>query len=721
MILFRKVKIGGVWRKYIWFALGILFLGLRFQNAPGVFTSHGIAFNDTDPYYRLHRIEQMVKSDLTYPLHDEMLSFPNGFDVPWPLGLDLLVATPLKLFGVTDTQTIEAYSAILIPLLAFPGLILVGASAYLLFGSTVAFASALLFTLSPSAIYKSSIGRLDHHFLEALCVILVFWLLLLFRKGRKGAFLSLALVLGLAPAFWPQAWVLGLFLALSALLDSSNVKPKSLGRLFLFSSILNLILLALTDRFTNGLVSPFGFSWWTPLFFGAASASFHFWNAVKRHSRSTSWFALSLMYLLALLGWVFFHGGFGTLVSIPSQMFHTVTGSQGLLSITNEAISPLRLHPATWLPLGLGPLFIAWIGLLQIGLKRSSWWIGGFALGPMVLALLQARFVGLAMPLVAILSAWIIHHLIQKKVSSRKWQILGTFLLLFLIILPARPELGWTHRENTHPLYRPIRQLGTFLRSENKLHPRPVDQRAVSGHWDFGHWLLYYGHVPVVSHPFQSLESFETLQMFCSESEKDFQAYMEKYPVNYLVVEGPNRRIRKWLDFLGRDLDSYFASKTNDQGGTFLQASPKTLKLQTLRFFVRNGKNEEGVFPTDWRLLYVSPFANPDDQTTSALKLFERVPGARLYSLTNEPSLTLEGKIFAPNESFTFSQTAHANEEGLISWTVPYAQMKRGNVAFSGKYVVRNQEGKSQSLPLTVTENAIYNARSIDLGTLNWE
>lgn len=108
-----------LWR-WGWIGLALAFLLLRYQNTPGVLTERGVELKDTAPYYRLHRIERIVAGDWTYPLHDAALSFPAGFDVPWPPGLDYLVAAPLKLLGVRRELAVEATAAALIPLLSLP-------------------------------------------------------------------------------------------------------------------------------------------------------------------------------------------------------------------------------------------------------------------------------------------------------------------------------------------------------------------------------------------------------------------------------------------------------------------------------------------------------------------------------------------------------------------------------------------------------------------------
>src|SRR5258708_5402236 len=106
-------------RIWFWFFifLGVLFL--RYQYFFDVFTDLGFRAANTDTYYRLHRIETMVNQPgffhFMYPLADSSLNFPTGWNVAWPLGLDILFAVPLKWMGVRDAVGISFFSFLVIP------------------------------------------------------------------------------------------------------------------------------------------------------------------------------------------------------------------------------------------------------------------------------------------------------------------------------------------------------------------------------------------------------------------------------------------------------------------------------------------------------------------------------------------------------------------------------------------------------------------------------
>ncbi len=172
------------WVQWSWFALTILFLFFRLQNIMGVFTPNGVIINDTDPYYRLHRIDVMLNENHFYPLHDTHINSPDGRDVSWPLGLDLLVALPLKLYDSKSHAEIESFGAIVIPFLSLPLLWFSGWVGTALGGPLAGLLIGLLISCSSTLLYQTGLGRLDHHFLEASFPVILLMFLLKFLQTQ---------------------------------------------------------------------------------------------------------------------------------------------------------------------------------------------------------------------------------------------------------------------------------------------------------------------------------------------------------------------------------------------------------------------------------------------------------------------------------------------------------------------------------------------------------
>jgi len=75
-----------------WILLSALFIVYRLHALPSVFVEDQFIVEGSDPYYRLFRVEKIVNDSFVYPLKDKHLSYPDGFEVPWPLGLEYVLA-----------------------------------------------------------------------------------------------------------------------------------------------------------------------------------------------------------------------------------------------------------------------------------------------------------------------------------------------------------------------------------------------------------------------------------------------------------------------------------------------------------------------------------------------------------------------------------------------------------------------------------------------------
>ncbi len=700
--------------RFGWGALTLFYLFLRFQNTPGVLTDHGVVFPDTDPYYRLHRIESMVKGDLRYPLHDSKLNFPGGFDVPWPTGLDLAFALPFKLAGVRSDITIQVLSAVAVPILSLPTLWLTGYAATQLGGTAVGYSAGLLLSLFPGHIQASDVGSLDHHFLEALVTILALALWIRLRKGKpKSSRFFLLLLLGLAPSFWPQAWVIGLFLGAAFLTDSAEENFKKAGELFFASSLLSLVPLALSDRFASGYPSPLGFSWWTPFLYSALSVLFAALGAFRRDSRKNALQALVWIvpYFAAIAIFLLIKNGAGVLFSHVRGSWNTLEAARGVIVNTSEAGSPFRIGPAAWFWGGYYFLFLSWIWLFLTVRHRERWGWAAFALIPLLLALVQLRFFPLAAPIVALGTSLLIASLVRNRIAAPSFQ---SAILLLGTVAVALPCMSWprlTHQENAHPFFVPVRGASRFVAREKERLHLPPSQSAVASSWDFGHWILHDTDSPVVGNPFQSPASVETMKLFLERDVAPLEDFFTQHPVRYLFVEAPTGRMFRWMKLLGQDSAPFFSAESGSAEASGLKVLPAFYDLLLPRFFFRQGEDSHGESPSHWRVVFVSPFASPDDPTMPALKVFERVPGAHLMRRSRAKQVLLTAVIQTHGGSFVYRQTAIPDASGKVEWVVPYACVNQNGVSFSGRYTVMENQ---RNIPTPVVlEDAVLSGATL--------
>lgn len=704
-----------------WIALSLFYLFLRFQNTPGVLTDHGVVFPDTDPYYRLQRIESMVRADLRYPLHDPKLNYPDGFDVPWPAGLDLTLALPLKLFRVRSEAAMEAFCAVAIPLLSLPTLWAAGYVATQMGGPAVGLAAGLLLSVLRGHIDASDIGSVDHHFLEALITILALALLIRVReRKRRFSYAALGVLLGLAPSFWPQGWVIGIFLALSFAMDRDRKEFLPVTKLFLASGILSLAPLSLSARFGSGYVSLFGFSWWTPLLYSLLAIFFAGIAFLRRESRATTlWVAL---FPVAVGAFLLIRNGLGGAAASLTGGYGAMDAAKGTMAITSEAISPGRVGLLRWFRMGYHAIVLGWLWFATMSFRRERWWLVGYALGPLALTMIQIRFFPLAAPVLAVSIALLIGSAIPMRISQVPVRLFLVFLFAAIVALPTLAGLSLTHQENIHPFFVPVRGASRFIAREKERLSIPANEGAVASQWDFGHWILHDTDSPVVANPFQPASSAETADMFTSRGMESLEAFVQRHPIRYLIVEATTGRMLRWFKMLGKDPTPYFKPVSNPSGGRpYVDVLPPFYDLLIARLFFAQGENADGEHPRNWRLAYVSPFASPDNSGMPALKVYERVKGARLVLRHQDRELLLSAKIKFRSGEFLFRQTGKPNRFGRIEWIVPYARTENGGVLFPGRYTIEGAKQVKILVTPEISEEAVLQGETIDLQKMRFK
>jgi asparagine N-glycosylation enzyme membrane subunit Stt3 len=630
-----------------------------------------------------------------------------------------LLALPLKLAGVRTETTIETFSAVAIPLLSLPTLWATGYVATQLGGPAVGLAAGFLLSVLRGHIDASEVGALDHHFLEALFTVLCLAFLVYYRNRKtKPALVALAALLGFAPSFWPQAWVLGVFLAASFLMDRGREAFGDVAKLFVASSLISLAPLSLSDRFGSGAFLLFGFSWWTPFLYSILALIFSGIGVLRKEKVLAAWNSLIwiALYAVGMGVFILMKNGFTGMTSPLSGGWGTVDAVQGSMAITSEAVSPGRVNLLRWFRVGYHSIVIGWLWFSMMAFRRERWWLAGFAVGPLFLTMLQVRFFPLASPIIAVGISILIVSLVPKRIVSSGVRSSLVFLGAILVALPCMPRFGLIHLGNIHPYFGPVRDASRFILHEKERLDIPNDDSAVASSWDFGHWILYGTGSPVVASPFQSSSAVETAEMFTSSGVEQLEKFVERHPIRYLVVEATPGRMFRWFRMLGKDPSPYFRLESRGNGmPPGLGIRKPYYDLLVSRLFFAQGENLQGELPRRWRLAYVSSVPSPDGSAMPALKVFERVKGARIMWHTHEPGLLLTAIIQTQGADFVFRQMAEPNREGKIEWLVPYAAVDRGGVHFSGRYTI--EAGKRDKLRVTpmISEEAVLRGETVDL------
>ena len=124
---------------------------------------------DTDSWFSVRQVEQIVANYPAYAWYDPMISYPTGKIIDWGPAYPMLVATVAYLTG-SQTQgeiiTTVSWIAPLLALLLIPLCFLAGS---IVWGRRAGWIAAILIPiLGGEVIFRSLYGNLDHHILDMI-------------------------------------------------------------------------------------------------------------------------------------------------------------------------------------------------------------------------------------------------------------------------------------------------------------------------------------------------------------------------------------------------------------------------------------------------------------------------------------------------------------------------------------------------------------------------
>jgi hypothetical protein len=410
-------------RRNAWILLGlatVVAFGARAW--PGAETLAGDAvrpFAD-DPPYHLMRVQSLLAGDVDPSAPDPRVAWPEGATACWPWGFDRLLAGVARVAGARGPDAVArglawvppALGAVLVPLTYLLAVAWTGRRRALWAAATVA--------LLPAHVGYALLGRVDHHVVEPLFLVLSLagpgWVLAGRIRGGRGAAVASALsglALGASFAFYPAAlpWA-GLALVVAGV--PLALRAPASGTAFAGAAFAG-TLAALAQ-------SPWPDAWvfYSPsrvhlALIGAASSGLAVASAARAAGMSPLRGALAggAAGLAALAAVAALAPGFRAAVWGGTD--YLAAGSFTGLSLEAR---PLVADPARTARLvtGLLPLALAGIlvrilgapcpwdrpadaGLPPVGADR---WLGWAMLGALVLAMAQRRFLVAATPLLAI-------------------------------------------------------------------------------------------------------------------------------------------------------------------------------------------------------------------------------------------------------------------------------------------------------------------------------
>jgi oligosaccharyl transferase (archaeosortase A-associated) len=158
-----------------------------------VFGENWVKLVDTDSYYHLRLVENLLSNSFHRITFDPFTYFPHGSTVSWPIFFDWLLAGIIWLIGLgSPTQNVinvvgVYYPAVLGALIIIP-VYFIGK---VLFNRWVGVIAAGLVAIMPTGLLlRSRLGDIDHHVAESLFVTVIVLFLILAIKASKQRALS---------------------------------------------------------------------------------------------------------------------------------------------------------------------------------------------------------------------------------------------------------------------------------------------------------------------------------------------------------------------------------------------------------------------------------------------------------------------------------------------------------------------------------------------------
>lgn len=493
-------------------AIFVAALSFRVANAPHAFAGAVPQIGLLDDIYHFKRMAHFVEFDRDRGERGEFC--------PWPPLYDFGAGMLARMLGArSDIEVLRAVVWIP-PIVAALFIAVVSAFLSRRIGRAAAVAFGAAIAASPFLIAESSIGDIDHHFLEPILLfgILAATCAAMAKQRAAGILLGVAIC---AAMFVQTALVVACGLAFFALLFFSDGLAAAIG----FSIAAIAVAMYRLTRAPGFPDSPWFLGWpHVALFAGAAVASaYFFWRRDR---------------VFALLA------GVATILAFPAAPRSIVSGAHffggepWLRTIVE--FQPIWRYPAWPWPatvLAIGAVF-------ALLLVRRNTTIALFAIVYFLLTLSSLRFWSMSIPLLALAGA---------VYGARRP------LLLIAVALPALVHYAtWSGPEPAIGL----REL-PWIRAAQFLRMQPPGR--VLAPWSMGHAIDVIGGRPVIVDNFGTMSNdveFDRAQdAFLALDEESLARYCRGAKVRFVVVDNPLFGLQGTAANLGLDAEKFRATR----------------------------------------------------------------------------------------------------------------------------------------------------------------
>lgn len=682
--------------------LSIMLFGflLRLYVGRQSLTENGLLPVGFDEYYHLRRILYTVNHFPNTLWFDSYLNYPQGLALTWPPLFDQLLAAISLMLGQHSREGVEMVSAIL-P--AVMGALTIAVVYYLsreLFDRNIALLSALMVAIAPWHITRTMLGATDHHCLEILLDVaaLLFVVLALSRKKRRHLFAAVAGVTFAALAYtWLGADIyLGIFLVYAAVqmtLDLKHGEASTETTTTLLAAFGVAIILML----------PFASAvWLKPSFLGSI---FFFIGILLLYAlarfmneRGIHWVAFPLTMLASACVLV-------VIAMLPGQPFKMYSFMQsgadyifGGRMIGKIAEAEPLVYDANTLynlmtsPLGLSILLslaglvalILYIRRAPSGARPAQLLFLVWTVAILILTFAQIRFLYLYSIVIGMLVGFLFfaaNDAISKKMAKNKTSVEGQRLLValaavFLVVIIAPSALQTAVLSNYEKpsvagdwydsLQWLIQNSNTTSHYDN---PVKAPEYGVMCWWDYGNWIVYLSHRPVVANNFQA-GAEDSAKFYLSESEDAATAILDSRRARFVLIDydtvfGSLDSLAKWANMSV----SRYVKLDESESTPKATLLPPMFNTTMARLYL-----SDGVGTDHFRLVYESAQALGSNPSRADVKIFEYVPGALIMVRASPDQRVVAMLNMTSNQgrSFTYANRGQI-KDGEFAIRVPYS------------------------------------------------
>jgi asparagine N-glycosylation enzyme membrane subunit Stt3 len=682
-------------RQKMWWGAGGLFLlalAVRIISGAGLFFQPAHPdhrqFEIFDSTYHLTRVEKTLETFPFVPFKDPTHYYPDTPDVPWPPGYTLFLATVVKILPFVNTSLARETVLGLVPPLIDA---LTVALFFLLFRRKVSWGVALLagglLALSYQNVAYSEIGYLDHHYFINFLVVILTGLFVFYDERRT------------------RAWAIGLG-AWAGAMVFFNVSSIQYALLGLLAAGITILLRrtesSVWKTFPWVLASACGASFLAALSTPAGRAGMITYDQTSLFQfliivgYSLFWILAAAQTLTGTKRW-----GVSGITAVTGLLLLVVLfpdireGARFLLAgnvlngIQGEEV-PLRVYGHRWYE-----VFTFFVVFLPFGI-RELWkrrgdpfgftvWIGLFLAHGLISGIAHFLYVQYLFPWYALVVALGAVTALKKLPETLRYAAWVPFAaqVLFSSGRNVLDKKGTGETADREAIVLTV-QAFDWLR-KNSPSPVPADggppTYSVFAHRDHGHMIVRWAQRPVVVSPFSTTAFVDHMKDYVratfSLDEEVLVSILDRYRSRYMA-----------LDFRDNIMVPFLVNVLRgepDQDAVSAQAQKKMYAVRNNLLFFDGELRWKGT-PSirHFRLVYEvpkvvrTPLQTPQGKVAhsyNALKIFERVAGARLVSKGWPPGERVVARLpLMTNTGRRWLYTAYgrADPAGSVEMVVPY-------------------------------------------------